>query len=242
MVSIVNEPSGLTDAQEADRVPTASGSATDFAYSRILDLILSRDLRPGERTSVNLLVARLKLGRAPIREAISRLHAEGVLIIKKQSGTTVAAVDGTGAIHLFALRGALEDLAAKTAVENATKDDFARVKFLLAEMKETSITAPRDRGAGARFVKANSAFHAAIVASAHNPYLDQAYSRLQLQFQIVSYLSYRGYDPVAAALRQAEHEEIGAALIARNALHLRDSQRNHSASTERSLLHYLSPP
>ncbi|HTH96672.1 MAG TPA: GntR family transcriptional regulator [Stellaceae bacterium] len=215
------------------------GSATELAYNGIIDLILTRNLRPGERTSVNLLATQLKLGRAPVKQAIDRLETEGMFTIKGRSGTTVTTVDAEGAVCMFALRGALEDLAAQAAVKTATQADLAAVERLIREMRQDSIDAPFEPGAGSRFVKANSAFHHAVVAAAHNPYLTQAYSRLQLQLQIITYLSHRGYDPIAAARRQNEHEEIAAALIARDAQRLAKAQRDHSATTERSLLAYL---
>jgi DNA-binding GntR family transcriptional regulator len=233
------ETVGSLDTSAPD-LREAAIPVSELAYARIIDLVLTRNLRPGERTSVNLLAARLNLGRAPVKEAINRLETEGVLTIKGRSGTTVASVDAQGAAHMFALRRALEDAAAEAAVQTASDQDFELIRGLLAEMRESSIDNPHDRGAGSRFVKANSAFHGAVVASAHNPYLDQAYARLQLQLQIVSYLSYRGYDAAAAARRQAEHEEIGMALMVRDAKRLAEAQRTHSATTEHSLLQFLS--
>jgi DNA-binding GntR family transcriptional regulator len=231
------KPRKLAVPKAGDALPN---SATDIAYAGIVDLILTRDLRPGEKTSVQLLAARLGLGRMPVKEAMNRLQTEGVLSIKGRSGTTVAEIDAVGARHMFALRRTLEDMAAEAAAESATAEDFDTVAALLHEMRVSSIDAPHSKGAGASFVKANSAFHAAIVAAAHNPYLDQAYARLQLQFQIVSYLSQRGYDALAAARRQSEHEEILTALMARDAEALKENLRRHSATTEQSLLRYFS--
>ena len=62
-------------------------SAADQAYNGIIDLVLHHELRPGERTSVNLLAARLNLGRTPVKEAITRLQTEGVLSVAGRSGT-----------------------------------------------------------------------------------------------------------------------------------------------------------
>ena len=219
---------------------TADGvSLNDAAYNGILDLILSRGLRPGERTSVNLLAARLGLGRMPVKEAVNRLKSEGLMSVKGRSGTTVATIDAAGAVHMFALRRTLEDFAADDAAENVTSEEINQARALLREMRVTSVDAPHRPGNGARFVKANAAFHALIVGLARNPYLDQAYGRLQLQFQIVSYLTARGEDAAASMRRQEEHEEIAAALSAGDAKALRDSQRRHGASTVRSLLKHL---
>lgn len=215
------------------------GTVTDAAYSRILDMLLSQDLRPGERTSVKLLAERLGLGRMPVQQAINRLTSEGLLSIKGRSGTTVTKIDAAAAIQMFALRRALEDFAAETAAKEVTSIELAQIRALLKEMKIASIDAPHRPGAGPRFVKANAAFHALVVGAAHNKFLDQAYSRLQLQFQIVSYLARRGSDIAATERRHAEHEEIAAALAAGDGKALREAQRRHGAHTERSLLAHL---
>lgn len=231
-------------SKRAEKTPRSSGridfgSVTEAAYSGILDLVLSHDLRPGERTSVNLLAERLGLGRMPVKEAINRLQSEGVLSVKGRSGTTVTTIDAAAAVHMFAFRRALEDFAAETAANDVTAAELAQIQSLLKEMRIVSIDAPHRPGAGPRFVKANTAFHTLVVGAAHNPFLDQAYARLQLQFQIVSYLTRSGQDLEVAKRRQHEHEEIAAALATGDARALRDAQRRHASFTERSLLKHL---
>jgi DNA-binding GntR family transcriptional regulator len=107
--------------------------------------------------------------------------------VKGRSGTTVTDIDATDLEHLFALRGALEDLAAETAVKAVTPADISRIDALIADMRRTSVDDPHASGAGPDFARANAFFHAAVVGKAHNPFLDRAYGQLQLQFQIVAY-------------------------------------------------------
>jgi DNA-binding GntR family transcriptional regulator len=217
-----------------------SGLASEQAYNTIVDLILCRDLRPGERTSVNLLATRLRLGRTPIKEAITRLQAEGVLSVAGRSGTTVKTIGAAEAAQLFALRRTLEEFAADFAVRNVTKRQLARLRELLKVMAATSVgKAAEDASAAARFVRANVAFHATLLGAAGNPFLDRLYGQLQLQAQIMSYLLHRGFDPAAAKKRQREHEGIVAALVAGNAGLLKQNLRNHAAGTEAVILRAL---
>ena len=83
-------------------------SASDRAYSGIIDLVLHYELRSGERTSVNLLAKRLNLGRTPVKEAITRLQTEGLLSVAGRSGTIVKLINREETEQLFALRRALE--------------------------------------------------------------------------------------------------------------------------------------
>jgi DNA-binding GntR family transcriptional regulator len=213
-------------------------SAADQAYSGIIDLVLHHELRPGERTSVNLLAARLKLGRTPVKEAITRLQTEGVLSVTGQSGTMVNKIDHSQTEHLFALRKALEDFAADGAVKNVTVEQLARMREFLQEMRAQTAAQPDIRSA-AGFVRANVAFHALIVAATGNVFLVRLYSQLQMQLQIVTYLMHRGYDRRAAALRQREHEAIYKAMAARNGRLLKSLLRNHAQNTETAILAML---
>src|SRR3979490_1464128 len=109
-------------------------SAADAAYSGIIDLVLNSELRPGERTSVNLLAARLDLGRTPVKEAITRLQTEGLLSVAGRSGTMVKQIDRDQTEQLFALRRALEDFAADFAVKNITAEDLNKIRQCLKDL------------------------------------------------------------------------------------------------------------
>jgi len=217
-------------------MPSSRSPVADQAYDGLVDLILTGGLRPGERTSVNLLADRLGLGRTPVKEAITRLHAEGVLEIADRSGTTLKALGPEETQQLFALRRVLEDFAASEAVRNVSDTQLLTLRALAREMADTSLCQAGTQQAAARFVRANAAFHAALVAAAGNPFLDRLYGQLQMQAQLVAYLVGRGADPGAARQRQEEHDSIVAALAARDGLALRRLLRAHADETERAIL------
>ncbi len=203
-------------------------SAANAAYGGIIDLVLNSELRPGERTSVNLLAARLNLGRTPVKEAITRLQTEGLLSVAGRSGTMVNRIDRLQTEQLFALRRALEDFAADFAVENLSARDLQQIKKCLRRLGRSNFTS--------EFVRANVAFHSMIVAAAGNPFLIRFYAQLQIQLQIVTYLVRRGFDPKAADVRQREHAAIVKALEDRDAKALKSALRAHVLTTERAIL------
>ncbi len=223
-----------------DEHPGKEMSAADQAYGGIMDLVLHHELRPGERTSVNLLAARLNLGRTPVKEAITRLQTEGVLSVAGRSGTIVNQVDRTQTEQLFALRQVLEDFAAEGAVKNITAEQLQRLRMLLREMGQYGSERNNVRST-ADFVRANVAFHALIVEAAANPFLSRFYAQLQMQLQIVTYLMQRGFDPKAAERRQREHGAIVKALVARDAKQLKVALRSHAETTETAILASLPP-
>ncbi len=205
---------------------------SDQAYDGIVDLILSHGLRPGERTSVNILAERLGLGRMPVKEAVNRLQSEGILSVKGRSGTTVTSIDPSDIPKMFALRALLEDHAAEEAAANVTDEEIAHIDELVALLGETSVSARNRAAADPRFIRANVALHGAVVAASHNRFLYRAYATLQLQFLIVAYLAERRQDLEAAKQRQHEHEAIAAALRARDGKKLKHALKTHREATE----------
>jgi DNA-binding GntR family transcriptional regulator len=203
-------------------------SAADIAYGGIIDLVLNSELRPGERTSVNLLAARLDLGRTPVKEAITRLQTEGLLSVAGRSGTIVKQIDRAQTEQLFALRRALEDFAADFAVQNVTAKDLQQIRKCLQKLGRSNSTS--------EFVRANVEFHSLIVATAANPFLIRFYSQLQIQLQIVTYLLQRGFDTKAADARQREHAIIVKALEKKDAQALKSALHAHALTTERAIL------
>jgi len=218
------------DGQMLERTPQTEKelSAGDISYDGIIDLVLDSELRPGERTSVNLLAARLGIGRTPVKEAITRLQTEGLLSVAGRSGTIVNRIDEAQTEQLFALRRALEDFAADFAVQNVTARDLQQIKKCLQRLGRSNSTS--------EFVRANVEFHSMIVAAAGNPFLIRMYGQLQIQLQIVTYLVQRGFDSKAADARHREHATIVKALEKRDAQALKHALRTHVMTTERAIL------
>lgn len=211
-------------------------TATDQAYSGIIELVLHHELRPGERTSVKLLAARLNLGRTPVKEAITRLQTEGLLSVSERSGTTVNLIESEQAEQLFALRQVLEDFAAKGAVKNATSEQIRRIKELAREMRRLSLDRSDATRSAVGFVNSNVEFHAIIIAATGNRFLVRLYSQIQMQLQIVTYLVRSGLDPTTAARRQNEHDAIAKALADRDVKRLKAALKSHSQTTARVIL------
>lgn len=234
-VSLPSERSMMSPAHEAqDKEPA---SLADQAYDAIIDLILSYQLRLGERTSVSQLTERLSLGRTPVKEAIARLESEGLLSVAGRSGTTVNEIDTKTAKQLFALRRNLEAFAVDEAVQHVTDQDLKQLEVYLKHLKwpQPQVSGMRD---ASHYVRSNVRFHAAIVACARNPTLDRLYAQVQLQAQIVIYLYRLGTDHQNRAVsdKYEEHVAIYKALARRDAATLRTLLDEHATTTEAMVL------
>ena len=209
-------------------IATVKLSAVQLAYDGIIELVVKRELRPGERTSVYLLADQLGIGRTPVREAINRLHTEGFLSVSGRSGTMVNSINVEEAHQLFAMRSCMEEFSADYAVKKITPQALETLADYIDQLRHAGTTAD--------FVKANTAFHAAIVALAGNPTLDRFYAQLQIQLLVAIYLADRGINSAAAEARHQEHLAIFAALQKRDSAALKTAMRDHIATTQDAVL------
>ncbi|MDO9408947.1 FadR/GntR family transcriptional regulator [Patulibacter sp.] len=129
----------------------------------------------------NVLAAQLGVGRSTVREAVRVLVAAGQLETRQGSGTYVLAlqpppewetrVRRADVLDVYEVREALESQAARLAAERRTGDDLVAIDVALAARE-----AARATGGVEPFVDADLAFHAAIVAAAHNPLLEEMFT------------------------------------------------------------------
>ena len=108
---------GIVESLRVERAPAP-------IRSRVLDnlrqAILERELVPGQRLIERELVELTGVSRTSIREALRELAAEGLVTTIPNKGTVVAEVTAEEARQLYQVRSALEALAGRLFVENAT--------------------------------------------------------------------------------------------------------------------------
>ena len=124
----MNEASMTGEAAQAG-LSEGGGRAQDV-YERLRDDLLALRLVPGERLSERNLERRLGASRTPIREALMRLEAEG-LVQRGEGGLRVAPLDLDELLEVFELRIETEALAVRLA---CTRADHARLDALQARM------------------------------------------------------------------------------------------------------------
>ncbi|RQP09283.1 MAG: GntR family transcriptional regulator [Microbacteriaceae bacterium] len=103
------------------------GRASDRAYEALRDEILQWRLAPGTVLGEVEQAARLGVSRTPLREALSRLSAEGLVEAQSGRGLVVSSVDIADVRGLFELREALETAAAALAAERRDEAVFAEL-------------------------------------------------------------------------------------------------------------------
>lgn len=83
-------------------------TGVESTLHEIRQMIVSGELLPGEKVHQSDLAAKLNISRIPVREALSTLHAEGVLVYKPNIGFTVARFKASDLVEIYLMRRLLE--------------------------------------------------------------------------------------------------------------------------------------
>lgn len=212
-----------------DSRPVERTTLPQNAAERLRQMILDGELAAGERLNERVLCERLGISRTPLREALRMLGAEGLLRVEPNRGAMVASIDRSEIESTFEVLGALEGLAGELAASRITDAELAEIKALHFEMR-----AHHARGDRSAYFTANQAIHARIAGAGGNAVLGETFERLNARVKRVRYaanLSRQRWDKAVA-----EHEQMIAALEARDGAALRRILEAHLAGKRESVL------
>jgi DNA-binding GntR family transcriptional regulator len=215
--------------------------ATDDVYDVLRQSILSNRFKPGQRLPVDDIARQLGVSLTPVRHAIQQLATEGLIEIRPRSGTFVASLDISDIAETFDIRVALECLAAERAVVNATAEQLKHLRRLAWALSEP-VESEADR---THHEEKNSELHCLLIECSGNRRLCDMYESLKAHLQIARIHS---ADALGAAWDQrlkkehAEHQEIVAALEARDCDRLVAVLRAHINRAKEDLIRTLNEP
>jgi DNA-binding GntR family transcriptional regulator len=182
-------------------------SSGTLAVELIREAILDGDLAAGERLKEDELARRLDVSRTPVREALRRLQAEGLVDVEPQRGATVRAYGVEELDDMYRLRAVLEGYAARRAAERISEDDLAELRKScerFARLAARKRMIPRD------LARENQLFHDAVLAAADDPRLAEMV-RSVMHLPLV-YKAYVWYTPHQRRQSAHYHEQLVIAL------------------------------
>jgi DNA-binding GntR family transcriptional regulator len=187
--------------------------AAESAYRSLLSRITSGQLPAGAYLVENEVAATLGVSRTPVREAIRRLAADGLVAAEGRKRAIVREISTEQADELFELRARLEGYAAYRAAQHVTKDELDRLRGLAQEMERVAAN-PTEQEVS-EFAHLNDAFHRTVLEAARAPHLTTAL-RPVLQVQLVLLARFRAH--IGEHLERScwHHREIIRALELRN--------------------------
>jgi DNA-binding GntR family transcriptional regulator len=198
------------------------GEKTSVAAARILrQAILAGELAPGQVLGEESLAKQLGISRTPIREALLRLHSEGLVDMPPNRPAAVQSFTQDDLFEMHSLRAVLEGYAAAQAASRLTDEDFAALR---ASVDRYGKLQKEDKDLP-RLVDENFTFHGRIVDAA-------ASQRLSAMIRQVSavpliYKSYMTYSRENRTTAYQHHAGILEALEARDAAEAERRMKAH---------------
>jgi DNA-binding GntR family transcriptional regulator len=214
-------------------VPLTSTKADDIALE-LEQAILAGEIAPGTVLRQEQLSDRYAVSRTPVREALRRLAALGLVTFEPNRGVRVRTLTRAELREAFIVRAELESLATEVAVERFTEDDLSELEDVEARFA-TLTDALRSRGDGedARerlvgdWVRANHAFHDVIYRVAGLPLVERMAKSARFSGSAVwAPADAHALDELYRA-NESQHRAIIASIRARSAAGARALAREH---------------
>ena len=177
--------------------------AVDQAYQTVRDGIISGRYPPASRITEQEIAEAAGVSRTPVREALRRLHGEGLVEFQANHGAVVTDWSDTDANEVFELRAMLESHGAARAAVNATPEQRQELRELAEEQHRHSV----ERGEGhlERIGERNSRFHRRLQEAANSPRLARALAALlEAPLIMKTFLKYRPQDLERSAVHHLE--------------------------------------
>ena len=193
------------------------------------DIIACR-LMPNERLRVETLRERYGMGTSPIREALMRLEAEGLVELAQNKGFRVAEVSRENLIDLMRTRIEIESIALRWSLEKGGVDWEAELLSAFHRLsRQTKIAPSKPDAISEAWSKEHANFHTALVAACGAPTLLAIRARLFEQADRYVALSIMSSGPLRDDV--GEHKQLMRAAVSRDIGKTLDLNRAHISRT-----------
>ena len=177
----------------------ALGTQSNQLAQQLEEMIFSGQLRPGEKIEEATIAAKFGVSRTPVREAIQRLVATGMVEVRRRKGTIVTQLTMPRLIGMIEMMAEMDILAARLAARRATPEERNHLKEILTRARSSV-------GDQLAYTRLNREFHWALYAATHNHYLEDVALRTWKVLQ--PYRNFRLDQPARRQNSLAEHEAI----------------------------------
>lgn len=194
----------------------------DEVYNAIYAQLMSHKIPPGGRLSVDQLARELGVSQTPVREALSRLEAQGLVVRTHLIGYSAAGqLDSESLKQLYELRLLLEPYAASRAAANMSDEQIGVLEKIDAEL--TQISQGDQRAGYGTYAQYDSALHDQIASASGNALIQQTLSRLHIHVHLFRL----HFHSRATEDANIEHHKIIASIKAHNPEAAESAMREH---------------
>lgn len=199
----------LTSAESMDTATPSSTSLGQDMYDRIRADLMAIRIEPGERLTVDALARDYLVSQTPIREALSRLESDGLVVKTHLRGFRATPMLTHGELAaVYEIRLLLEPFAARRAAELRTDNELAVLKSVQHDL-EGCLDAPARSARHSRFAELDARLHDQIAAAGKNELVRESLGRLHSHLHIFRLRR----DRVVAEAAVSEHAVILDAIV-----------------------------
>lgn len=220
---------GFSSHLQDDSERMAKTSLADKAYVRIKEWIIAFRLKPGTHLPIGQLAEALDISRTPVREALSRLEQEYLVVRTPMKGFAVKGMDLKEIADLFEVRTAIELLAVKQAARRIDAGTRRQLADSLASAARWI-----EKGETSRSLKLEQSFHMNILMASGNIPLAEIGRGILGRIWTIQTFNIITSDMLAAA--HEEHMDVFRPLSAGDAKAAEASMRRHMKHTTQALM------
>lgn len=182
----------------------------DQAYHSIKEKLSELDLMPGDRLSEKELAEQLGISRTPVRQALQRLHHEGLLDLSAKLGWTVPQLDFDRLDELYDFRVVIEQAAAQCcATSPGCQEKLLPLKAIWCAPHDQRLSDPVQVG------QLDEAFHTTLVAASGNREMVRSHNYITEHIRLIRRLDF--IKPERVQVTYDEHSHILALIFAGDA-------------------------
>jgi DNA-binding GntR family transcriptional regulator len=222
--------------------PIPKGEGRGRAYDRLRERILALELQPGSALDEATIGKDLDVSRTPLREALVRLAAEGLVELLPNRGARVAPIELPQLQEHLEAFELLQRTATVLAAQRRTEKDIVALRALCLDFEKLHAA-----GDVPGMMNSNLRFHQAVGAAAGNRYLQKMYdsvlvdglrvARLAMAYEC--YGSVDAYDQHMQSILQ-EHRSLVEAIVAKDVATASALSDSHSDLARMRVTDYLS--
>lgn len=190
------------------------------AYNYLKTAIVSGRYMPEKPLVERELCDMLDISRTPVREALRRLHSEGLVEAYSGRGVFVASASLQKSQQLHELKEALEVMAVRLCCERITPEQLDMLQACMA-----SQIAAHSENRSTATIDSDMAFHVVLLEGAHSPMLEE--QGRSITWQARRYAQLTAYDPAYTDIFIAEHTAVYEAIAASDADAAEAAMRRH---------------
>lgn len=201
----------------------------------IITAIATGELKAGEKIKEQQIADEMNISRAPIREAIRDLAAQGIVEYAPKKGATVATLNEKSIRETYSLRALLEGMAVHLAIENITDEEIKKMedssKEMTEKLKEKDVEA---------FIEKDVEFHNFICEKCNHSKLQKLIKTFVIQTRLFMIMSkYNMLINSSLSKEYGVHDRIIERIKAKDKEGAEKEMRDHIITSGEVLINYL---